>query len=238
MRISPANQYASLYAMNGMRTLPVGILGRSSYAKGVYTGYQKSYTGNVGQAQGRTAGFRKIAEKLQSTDWDKEYRLSGKKSLQNGVRTFVEEYNKMYSQVKSIPANTGGSYGVQLKELAGDNQRQLSAIGIESGKDGMLTINNAKLKKAKASDFKEDFSGSDSLAGKAAVKSIYAEAQAFTLSRMGSYGYTNGGWYGAYGLGSPGLYGYGNSLGMYGLGNSLGMYGSYPYTGRYFDMLL
>lgn len=229
MQISPANQYASLYAMNRMRTLPVGTAGRSLYAKGVYTGYQKPYAGNAVQMQSKAAGFRKIAEKLQNTDWDKEYRLSGKKTLQNGVRTFVEEYNKMYSQMTGIPANTGVSYGAQLRKLAEDNQKQLAGIGIESGKDGTLRINNAKLKKAKATDFKEVFSGSDSLAGKAAVKSIYAEAQAFSLSRMGSYGYANGGWYGAYGLGSMGLYGYGSSLGMY---------GSYPYTGRYFDMLL
>lgn len=229
MRISPANQYASLYAMNRMRTLPVGTAGRSLYAKGVYTGYQKPYAGNSVQVQSEAAGFRKIAEKLQNTDWDKEYRLSGKKTLQNGVRTFVEEYNKMYSQMTGIPANTGGSYGAQLRKLAEDNQKQLAGVGIESGKDGTLRINNAILKKAKAADFKEVFAGADSLAGKAAVKSIYAEAQAFSLSRMGSYGYANGDWYGAYGLGSMGLYGYGSSLGMY---------GSFPYTGRYFDMLL
>lgn len=236
MRISPANQYASLFAAN--RTRPVGIAGRSLYAKKTGTGYQKPYAGSADRVQGSTAGFRKIAEKLQNADWDKEYRLSGKKSLQNGVRTFVEEYNKMYSRMKSVPAYTGGTYGAQLKELACDNQRQLAGIGIECGKDGTLSINNARLKKAKASDFKDVFSGADSLAGKAAVKSIYAEAQAFSLNRMGSYGYGSGSWYGAYGLGGLGLYGYGNSLGMYGLGNSVGMYGSYPYTGRYFDMLL
>lgn len=170
---------------------------------------------NVSSAQKTGAGFRKIAEKLQNTDWSSEYRFSKKKELQNNVRTFAEEYNKLLSGVKNVSDGEGGTYGSRFTQLLRDNKEALSGIGLEVGTDGTLSVNSKTLKKAKADAFEAVFKGADSVAGKAAVNSIYAEAQSM-LSGVGKlYGY--GSAYGTYGLGTLGTYGLGN-LGAYGLG--------------------
>ncbi len=210
MRISTANLYSALYSLNGLQGRRSSSYGIGSSLGTVYGSYQNSYKTNTYKLQREAVGFRSIAEKLQDTDWEKEYKLSGKKSLQNQVRTFVEEFNQLYTQVQNVSGSKNGSYGAQLRDLVNDNKEKLSGIGINVNKDGSMSVNNAGLKKAKASDFMKVFSGTESLAGKAAVKSIYAEAQAMTITN--SYGY--------------GMYGYG----MYGYGS--------PYTGSYFDMLL
>lgn len=187
---------------------------------------------NVSSAQKTGAGFRKIAEKLQNTDWSRDYRFSKKKELQNNVRTFAEEYNKLLSGVKNVSDGAGSTYGSRFTQLLRDNKDALSGIGLEVGTDGTLSVNSKTLKKAKADAFETVFKGADSVAGKAAVNSIYAEAQSM-LSGMGKlYGYgsaygTGLGAYGTYGLGSLGMYG----LGAYGLGSAdlssmaLGNYG-------------
>lgn len=182
-------------------------------------------TGNsslyVSSAQKMGAGFRKIAEKLQNTDWSRDYKFSKKKELQNNVRTFAEEYNKLLSGVKNVSDGAGGTYGSRFTQLLRDNKEALSGIGLELGTDGTLSVNSKTLKKAKTDDFEAVFKGADSVAGKAAVNSIYAEAQNM-LSGVGKlYGY--GSAYGTYGLGALGTYGLGN-LGAYGLG-ALGTYG-------------
>ena len=176
---------------------------------------------NVSSAQKTGAGFRKIAEKLQNTDWSSEYKFSKKKELQNNVRTFAEEYNKLLSGVKNVSDGAGGTYGSRFTQLLRDNKEALSGIGLELGTDGTLSVNSKTLKKAKADAFETVFKGADSVAGKAAVNSIYAEAQSM-LSGMGKlYGYSSlygyGSAYGTDGLGAPGTYGLGN-LGAYGLG--------------------
>ena len=178
---------------------------------------------NVSNAQKTGAGFRKIAEKLQNTDWSSEYRFSKKKELQNNVRTFAEEYNKLLSGVKNVSDGAGSTYGSKFTQLLRDNKEALSGIGLELGTDGTLSVNSKTLKKAKADNFEAVFQGADSVAGKAAVNSIYAEAQSM-LSGMGKlYGYSSlygyGSAYGTYGLGALGTYGLGN-LGAYGLGSA------------------
>lgn len=223
MRISGANLYSALYSLNGLQGRRSSNFGLGSSLGTVYGGYQNSYKTNTYKLQKEAVGFRSIAEKLQDTDWEKEYKLSRKKSLQNQVCTFVEEFNQLYTQVQNISGSKNGSYGAQLKELVNDNKEKLSEIGICVNKDGSLSVNNTGLKKAKAADFMAVFSGAESLAGKAAVKSIYAEAQAMTITN--SYGY--------------GMYGYGSSgYGTYGITGLNGLYGASPYAGSYFDMLL
>lgn len=179
---------------------------------------------SVTSAQKTGAGFRKIAEKLQHTDWSRDYRLSKKKELQNNVRTFAEEYNKLLSGVKNVSDGAGSTYGSKFTQLLRDNKDALSGIGLEVGADGTLSVNSKTLKKAKADAFEAVFKGADSVAGKAAVNSIYAEAQNMLSSVGKLYGY--GSAYGTYGLGALGTYGLGN-LGAYGLGGY--GYGAYGY---------
>lgn len=173
---------------------------------------------NVSSAQKTGAGFRKIAEKLQNTDWSSEYKFSKKKELQNNVRTFAEEYNKLLSGVKNVSDGTGSTYGNRFTQLLRDNKEALSGIGLEVGTDGTLSVNSKTLKKAKADAFETVFKGADSVAGKAAVNSIYAEAQSMLsgVGKLYGYGSAYGTGLGAYGLGSLGTYG----LGAYGLGSA------------------
>ncbi|MBD5509741.1 MAG: hypothetical protein HDR08_00550 [Lachnospiraceae bacterium] len=192
-----------------------GVTGSRSTGR---TGSSSLY---VSSAQKTGAGFRKIAEKLQNTDWSRDYKFSKKKELQNNVRTFAEEYNKLLSGVKNVSDGAGSTYGSKFTQLLRDNKEALSGIGLEVGTDGTLSVNSKVLKKAKADSFETVFQGADSVAGKAAVNSIYAEAQSM-LSGMGKlYGYSSlygyGSAYGTYGLGALGTYGLGN-LGAYGLG--------------------
>lgn len=229
MRISSANLYSALYGLSRIQGRGNNSAGYSSSLGGVYNNYQNLYRTSAYKLQKEAVGFRSIAEKLQDTDWEKEYKFSEKKALQNGVRTFVEEFNQLYSQVKNIQGSKDGSYGAQFQELVYDNKEKLSKIGVEIGQNGTLSVNNSRLKKAKAVDFKEVFSGPDSLAGKAAVKSIYAEARA--LAGVSTYGA---------GISGYGMYGYG-AYGTAGLSSLHGVYhytGGYPYTGSFFDMLL
>lgn len=216
MRISAANIYSALYGMNRL-----GALGRSSTRYGgsgmAAVSYPKAYASGGSGLQANAAEFRRIAEKLQDTDWEKSYRLSGKKDLLNQVRSFAEEYNNLLTQAKTLPYSSTSTYGAQFKKLAEENREELKAIGIGINQDGTLAVDSRRLKQAKAADFQKVFAGTESLAGKAAVKSIYAQAGSY-----GTYGYGNYG-YGVYGYGSYGL---------------SGLYGGYPYTGRYFDMLL
>lgn len=208
-------------------------------------------TGNSSQhissAQKMGAGFRKIAEKLQHTDWSRDYRLSQKKELQNSVRTFAEEYNKLLAGVKNVSDGEGGTYGSRFTQLLRDNREALSKIGLETGSDGTLSVNSRILKKAKAGDFEAVFGGADSVAGKAAVNSIYAEAQSMLsgVGKLYGYGSAYGAGLGTYGLGALGMYGLGGlggyGYGAYGYGNS-GLNSLYAalssYAGRYIDTQL
>ena len=191
---------------------------------------------SLSASQKTGAGFRKIAEKLQSTDWSREYRFSQKKELQNNVRTFAEEYNRFFSEIKNVSDGEGGVYGSKFASLMQDNKEVLAGIGLSVKGDGTLSVDSRALKKAKADAFAAVFKGTDSVAGKAAVNSIYAEAQRAALAVGKLYGYGTGSYgagfgvygLGAYGLGSLGTYGAGayglGNLGAYALG-SLGTYG-------------
>lgn len=177
---------------------------------------------SVSSAQKTGAGFRKIAEKLQNTDWSRDYRLSKKKELQNNVRTFAEEYNKLLTGVKNVSDGEGGTYGSRFTQLLRDNKEALSGIGLEVGTDGTLSVNGRTLKKAKADAFEAVFKGADSVAGKAAVNSIYAEAQNMlsSVGKLYGYGSMYGTGLGIYGLGGLGTYGLGSAgLSSMALGN-------------------
>lgn len=224
----------NLPAGQGTRAEKSTSIGKTGNIAGVEKGSRsalrtKSSGGSVslGAAQKTGAGFRKITEKLQGTDWSREYHFSKKKELQKDVCTFAEEYNRFLSEVKNVPDGGGGVYGGKFANLLQDNKTALAGIGLFAEPDGTLTVDGSILKKAKAEAFAAVFAGADSVAGRAAVNSIYAEAQG-TLAAVGKlYGYGAG--LGAYGMGSLGMYGTGaygmGSLGTYALG-SLGTYGS------------
>lgn len=220
---------------------------RSGSGSTLRTGTTNGSSLKTSSAQKIGAGFRKITEKLQNTDWSSEYRLSKKKELQNNVRTFAEEYNRLLSGTKNVSDGEGSTYGSRFSRLLQDNKAALSKIGLEIGADGTLSVNSRTLKKAKADAFETVFQGADSVAGKAAVNSIYAEAQSM-LSDVGRlYSYGTGlssialGNYALQtgGLASYGLGGYG--YGAYGYGTS-GMNSLYAalssYAGRYIDTQL
>lgn len=212
-----------------IRTEKSASLGKTTGAKTANnSALQTGKTGSsliVSSVQNVGAGFRKITEKLQNTDWSRDYRLSKKKELQNNVRTFAEEYNKLLSGVKNVSDGEGGTYGSKFTQLLQDNKEALSGIGLEVGTDGTLSVNSRTLKKAKADAFEDVFKGADSVAGKAAVNSIYAEAQNMlsSIGKLYGYGSAYGTGLGMYGPGSLGTYGPG-TLGTYGLG-ALGTYG-------------
>lgn len=208
------------------KSASIGKVGKTTSAENknksaLRTNHNNSLSLSAAQKTG--AGFRKIAEKLQSTDWSREYRFSKKKELQNGVRAFAEEYNRFFSEIKKVADGEGSSYGSKFISLVQDNRDVLAGIGLTVEGDGTLSVDSRALKKAKAEAFAAVFKGTDSVAGKAAVNSIYAEAQS-AVSAVGKlYGYGAG--LGGYGLGTygAGTYGLGN-LGAYALG-SLGTYG-------------
>lgn len=206
----------------------VGKIGKTAGAESKNKSLRTNSNGSISlsAAQKTGAGFRKIAEKLQSTDWSREYRFSQKKELQNSVRTFAEEYNRFFSEIKNVSDGEGGVYGSKFKGLMQDNKEALAGIGLSVKGDGTLSVDSRTLKKAKADAFAAVFKGADSVAGKAAVNSIYAEAQRAVLTVGKLYGYGTeayGTGLGAYGPSSLGAYGLGN-LGAYALG-SLGTYG-------------
>lgn len=211
------------------RSASIGKTGRTtgveSKSKSLRTTHNNSFSLSAAQKTG--AGFRKIAEKLQSTDWSREYRLSKKKELQNGVRTFAEEYNRFFSEIKNVSDGEGGVYGSKFASLMQDGKEALAEIGLFVEGDGRLSVDSRILKKAKADALAAVFKGTDSVAGKAAVNSIYAEAQG-AVSAVGKlYGYgAYGAGLGVYGPGSLLAYGSGMyKTGAYGLGNPLASYG-------------
>lgn len=244
--IDRMNRISSLHVSNNNTVHRSASLGKSAGTEkttsignvaGVKGARSTQRTGNsslhINSAQKTGAGFRKIAEKLQHTDWSRDYRLSKKKELQTSVRTFAEEYNKFLSSVKNVSDGEGGTYGSRFMQLLRDNQETLSKIGLETGPDGTLSVNSRILKKAKAGDFEAVFGGVDSVAGKAAVNSIYAEAQSMLsgVGKLYGYGSAYGAGLGAYGLGSLGAYGLGSvglnsmALGSYALPTGAFSYG-------------
>lgn len=232
--IDRMNKISSLNVGNNTTVHRSASIGKSAGAEktasigktaGITGSRSTQRTGNsslhISSAQKMGAGFRKIAEKLQHTDWSRDYKLSKKKELQASVRTFAEEYNKFLAGVKNISDGEGGTYGSRFTQLLRDNREALSKIGLETGSDGTLSVNSRILKKAKAGDFEAVFRGADSVAGKAAVNSIYAEAQSMLsgVGKLYGYGSAYGADLGTYGLGTLGTYGLGG-LGAYGLGSA------------------
>lgn len=87
--------------------------------------------------------------------------------LHNGVKDFVENYNATLSSLAKSGSPLDVYYSGMLKEAADENSGTLEKIGITVGRDGKLTVDSEKLKKASADDIENAFGSSSSLTSKA-----------------------------------------------------------------------
>jgi len=83
-----------------------------------------------------------------------------------GVKNYVKCYNETLSALKKAPGVLNGYYSQMMQEVAKDSSGALENIGITVGKDGMLSIDEEKLKAAKVEDVEAVFGPSGEFSSK------------------------------------------------------------------------
>lgn len=175
-------------------------------------------------------GVRGHAQKLSESGKDslfaKAAETGNTKDVVKEAEAFVEDYNKMVSNMSKAGGTTNNIYRSQLSYDLISERENLKNIGITANKDGTLSVNKQTLKNADVEDLQKVFAGTSSFAGKASAKSIYIESGAVNTMAQNSYQALLGG-YGSYGLGSYGGYGGLSSYGSYGFNRYSALLGNY-----------
>ncbi|NLL80542.1 MAG: hypothetical protein GX234_12315 [Clostridiales bacterium] len=224
---------SSVYSRRNGTSRNSNISGRSNTSRRVsgLTGsrlYGSAGTGQIGQTlykntQKAASGLREHAEKLLETGEDSLFSKAVKdqntEKLTGEIREFVEDYNRMITNMKKTGGSLNNIYLTQLETYVSEAKTELSKVGITAKKDGTLAVDTEKLEKAAVDELRALFDGTSSFAGKVSIRSIYAEAGAVSSMANQSNPYYSG--YNSYG--SYNNTGYGNSSTSYNsiLGNWL-----------------
>lgn len=119
------------------------------------------------------------------------------KEMTTDVKNFVNDYNTMVEQMKSMGGANNVIYRNQLNSSFSRHKEELNAVGITADKNGMLLLDEKALANADSATVQKAFGGSQSFVGETAVRSIYVEADA--VSSQASARYNSYGSYGGYG---------------------------------------
>lgn len=200
---SVANSFSSILGNYGSRygssrsSFGINALNnQNNYLSGkAYTSGTQLYK-NYETIQNSAKELRTHAQRL-SEDGNKSLFAKAEKSgstedIVKEVKGFVEDYNAMVNGMKDTKNTVDTIYKKQFTEMVDSYKSQLSAIGITKASNGSLKVNETQLKDANLEQLQEVFSGSTSFGSKAAVKSIYVEANAASnkssASKYGGYG--------------------------------------------------
>ena len=201
-----------------MRISGLGAGSILQYMRTSHASTQSFRTAYLNAAKTATSGLREHAEKLTESNDDSMFAKAEKtgntKAVVSEVKSFVEDYNSMISNMSRIGGTTNNIYKARLSSDVISAREDLQDIGITANRDGTLKLNEQTLKNAELEDLKDVFEGASSFAGKASVKSIYVESGVASSMAQNSYQSLFGG-YGSFGFGGynmySGLSGYGSS---------------------------
>lgn len=136
--------------------------------------------------------LRDSAQALSETGADslfaKAERSGNRRGLEWEIGSFVTGYNAMCQGMEQAGGTVNKVYLGQLKNYAAQHQEELEKAGIQVASGGKLSVDEKRLGNADMDALKKVFTGAGSFAGKAAVKSIYAEAGAMSATSYYSAG--------------------------------------------------
>ena len=84
--------------------------------------------------------------------------------IADAVKSFVKDYNDTIAQSSKVTNSDVSKQITNMENMTNIMSKKLSAIGITAGTDGKLTVDENKLKNAKASDIKSLFEGNTTYA--------------------------------------------------------------------------
>ena len=150
----------------------------------------------------------------------KKAQETDKNNLLKDIRSFVSDYNEVYSDLVSLGGAANTAFKKNLDSIISSNKKALEEIGITVSKSGELTIDEKTLSNADLSKVKELFAKESGFADKISDKMKSIESAASnsltTLSKL--YGATST--YNRYGTSNSYFNGYNNySSSYYNYGN-------------------
>lgn len=155
----------------------------------------------------------------------KKAQETDKNNLLKDIRSFVSDYNEVYSDLVNLGGAANTAFKKNLDNIISTNKKALEEIGITVSKTGELTIDEKTLSNADFSKVKELFAKENGFADKISDKMKTIESAASnsltTLSKL--YGATST--YNKYGTSNSYFNGYNNySSSYYNYGSNSGWY--------------
>lgn len=98
--------------------------------------------------------------------------------LNDKLKTFVSGYNNLLDQLEGLDTDKADRYADQLKSIMTGQSELLSEVGITANDKGALSVDEEKLSQADAESLKKLLTGSESVAGQVAERSMYIGANA------------------------------------------------------------
>lgn len=108
----------------------------------------------------------KFAATGEDSFFDKIKESGDHETLYSGVMDYVKSYNSTLSALKQSQGVLNEYYSQMMQEAAKDSSKSLEGIGITIGKDGLLSIDEEKLKAASVEDIESVLGVSGQLSSK------------------------------------------------------------------------
>lgn len=156
--------YINKSASSNQNTL-LDALNKSKNQK-VSTENTKNYKNLEKQASSLADLAEKFAATGENSFFDKIKESGDHETLNAGVKDYIKSYNATLSALNKSEGILNEYYSQMMQEAVKDSSKSLEGIGITIGKDGMLSIDEEKLKEASVEDIESVFGASGQLSSK------------------------------------------------------------------------
>lgn len=157
---TPVNGHSLLDYVNGgsnNNMIADRLMGKKGLGKAEKTKYEKQEKA----ADELTTIAQKLSASGKDSIWDKVRESGDTAEITKKAQELVEKYNKLLDSMKDTSGALNEFYKRNLKDLPAQHKEALAEVGITTGKDGSLEVDQEKLKGASLEQLEKVF-GKDS----------------------------------------------------------------------------
>lgn len=185
----PINRSSLLNYMDKSKSSSSTLLDALNKNNKVSSASAESYKKLEQSAENLKSAADKLAAGGEQSLFEQAKASGDNEKLYSGVKSFVDNYNSVLSDLRKNASPLNTYYSQMLREAADGNSGALENIGITVGRDGKLSIDSEKMKAASVDDIEKIFGASSSFASKTSfiAGKISSNAQANLQSVSSQY---------------------------------------------------
>lgn len=157
--------------------------------------YQSKYFDKVEESSEKLLNYlSKLTAEDKESIWDKAQEIKDNKEITNAVENMIKSYNDMYKNMQNAGGSLNEFYSYEVQNMLKEHAGALKELGISSGKDGSLTIDNEKFSKTDLEAIKKMFGKDSAFSKKLAIITSKVEENAIVSKQSLSNQYTANGY--------------------------------------------